>query len=415
MRLNLTTDDVVAWLGQFEGCDEATARRLLENVLYVTADTFQDKLKELVLSLPDKPGESIALYAEREIRTRLGVAHRLFKESHTKVKRAYGAGPPPTQSKHSGRHETGSEGIVANLITQIRRKHRKIFFDHPGPDVIRRRRIRRFILVTDFIGTGNQSSLYLDAAWRLASTKSWWSGKFLRFEVVCYAATPQGIAKVKSHPCCPTIRQVTACPTLSILEPYGADDIRSLCERYGPRDSETDTPPLGYGNIGALIAFAHGMPNNSPRMLFKSGRKWQPLFPARVTSAAKSVDFEDRKSKLAKRLEKLREAKIGELVRRSGLDPDTDLSILILAALKKRPRTAEAASARTELGLAETIRILERARKAGWINQNNKLTANAYRELKYLRNQTGDVAIRYVSDDTFYFPDSLRAPMERFS
>ncbi|MBT5470869.1 MAG: hypothetical protein HOK41_09720 [Nitrospina sp.] len=415
MRLNLTDDSVVAWLGQFDGNDELIARRLLQNILYVSADTFQDELSKLILSLEDNPENLVALYAERKIRTRLGVANRLFKESNTKVKRAYGAGPSPVQSQHYGRHETGSEGIVANLITQINRQRKQFFFDHPGPNIIRKKRIRRFVLVTDFIGTGNQSSIYLDAAWRLATTKSWWSGKFLRFEVVCYAATPQGIEKVENHQCCPTIRQVKACPTLSILSPYGTDEFLSLCERYGPRDSEMTIPRLGYGEIGALIAFAHGMPNNGPRMLFKSSRNWQPLFPSRVTSTVKLIDFENKKTELAKRLEILRENKISELVHRSGLHPKNGLSILILAALKKRPRTAEAASARSGLGLAETIKVLERAYKDGWIDQNNKLTPDAYRELKFLRNQTKAVTTRYVSNERFYFPNSLRAPMEKFS
>jgi hypothetical protein len=172
---------------------------------------------------------------------------------------------------------------------------------------------------------------------------------------------------------------------------------------------------LGYGEIGALIAFAHGMPNNGPRMLFKSSRNWQPLFPSRVTSTVKLIDFENKKTELAKRLEILRENKISELVHRSGLHPKNGLSILILAALKKRPRTAEAASARSGLGLAETIKVLERAYKDGWIDQNNKLTPDAYRELKFLRNQTKAVTTRYVSNERFYFPNSLRAPMEKFS
>jgi hypothetical protein len=416
MSLDLTTDDVVAWLGQFEYGDEAIARRLLENVLYVTADTFQNNLKKLILTLLDESGESIALYAERKVKTHHGIAHRLFKESRSKVKRAYGAGPPPVQSAHAGRHETGSEGIVANIITQICRQHNQHFFDHPGPCVIRKKRIRRFVLVTDFIGTGDQSSLYLDSAWRIASTKSWWSGKFMRFEVVCYSATLQSIAKVESHKCCPTIRQVKACPTLSLLAPYGNfDDIKALCERYGPKNSETDIPPLGYGDIGALIAFAHGMPNNAPRILFKKGRKWMPLFPARVTSTAKPINIEDKKVRLAKNLKKLREDKIGQLLLRSGFDPDTDLSILILAALKKRPRTAEAASARTGLSLAETKKVLERIRNVGWIDKNNKLTENAYHELQFLRNQTKDAVLKYELDDTFYFPGNLRAPVEKFS
>ena len=415
MTLDLSTKEAVAWLGQFEGHDEATARRLLERVHYVTADDFQDDLTDLILNRVGGSGEPIALYAERKVGSRHGVAHRLFKETKTKVKRAHGAGPPPVRSQHAGRHETGSEGIVANIITQIARQYRQTFLNHPGPDLIRHRRVRCFMLVTDFIGSGDQSSLYLDAAWRLASTKSWWSGGFLRFEVVCYSATAVGLQALLNHPCHPMVTQVTACPTLSSFQPYGDGDMVSLCESYGPKDSETKIPRLGYGGLGALVAFAHGMPNNAPRLLYQKGRNWIPLFPHRVTSAARRANHQDNKARLARRLELLREKKIALLVRQSGLDPSTDLSVLVLAALKKRPRTAEAVSAKTDIGIAETRNAIDRARAAGWIDAANRLTPRAYQELEFLRRPSGSKAVRYTPNNAPYFPDSLRVPVEGFS
>ncbi len=65
MTLDVSTEEAVAWLGQFEGHDEATARRLLERVHYVTADDFQDDLTDLILNRVGRSGEPIALYAER--------------------------------------------------------------------------------------------------------------------------------------------------------------------------------------------------------------------------------------------------------------------------------------------------------------------------------------------------------------
>lgn len=415
MTFDIRSPEVVAWLDQFQGEDQATARDLLDHIEYVEADVFRDAMTNLIVNRLNKGPTPIGLYAERKVGARKGIAHRLFKETKNAVKRAHGAGPPPVRSQHAGRHETGSEGIVANIITQIVRQNRPQFFDHPGPDVIRRKKVRRFMLVTDFVGSGDQTTLYLDAAWRVASTKSWWSGGLFRFEVVCFSATPTAIAKLKRHPCRPIITQCRACPTIASFEPYEGTRFRSLCLRYGPKNSETQIPRLGYGDIGALIAFAHGMPNNGPRFFYKKGRNWSPLFPARVTAGVTRIDHGDRRAELARKLKILRERQIAKLALSSGLDPATDFSILVLAALKRRPRTVEAVSSRTGLGIAETAELMQRALAAGWIDQNYRLTQQAYIELKFLQRDKGSKVTRFTPSDASYFPDSLRAPEERFS
>jgi len=97
---------------------------------------------------------------------------------------------------------------VAQLVSEVCRAHPQQVFNHPGPDAIRKRRIRRFVLVTDFIGSGKRARTYLQAAWRVRSVRSWWSAratKGLSFEVVAYAATQSGRAVVERHPSRPEV------------------------------------------------------------------------------------------------------------------------------------------------------------------------------------------------------------------
>lgn len=410
MKIDLNKPEVVAWLGQFPGGDEALARRLLDHVRLVSADELQTGLTKLIVERGQAAGRPVGLYAERSVRMRLGRPNRLFKEAPGKIKRAFGAGPEPVKSEHAGHHETGSEGIIASLVTNLTRKHKATFLNHPGPDVIRSKKMRRFILVTDFIGTGSQARRYLDAAWRLASVKSWVSGKFLSFEVVCFSATDAGIAYLSKHPCKPSVHQVAASPTLETYAPYEGRDLTDLCMKYGPLDSETGIPRLGYGDTGALIAFAHGMPNNAPRLLFARGRKWAPLFAARVTGGVEVDAIEGAEQAIREKLTRLAEKKLASSAPKSAGDLNVYVTALVLSALKRKPHTPEVVSARTGLSLSDCAAALERVRAAGWIDADNRLLAKAYVELKYLRGRERPEGLLLPSGKSLYCPQQLRAP-----
>jgi hypothetical protein len=137
-------------------------------------------------------------------------ADKLFKEEKIKLKekkkyrlRAYGIGPSPIKPTKAYDPQVGSEGLVAHLATELCREFPKSFFSHPGPATIRKHRIRRFMLLTDFVGSGKRVRTYIEAAWRVRSVRSWWSAgiaKGLRFEVVAYAATLGGRQNVEDHP-----------------------------------------------------------------------------------------------------------------------------------------------------------------------------------------------------------------------
>jgi len=410
VKIDLNNPEVRAWLEQFPGDDEGRARRLLEGVRLVTADELQAGLTKLIVERGKAASGPVGLFAERSIRTRNGKPNRLFKESTGKIKRAFGAGPEPVKSKHAGRHETGSEGIIATLVTNVTRKHKAKFLNHPGPDLIRSKQVRRFMLVTDFVGTGSQAGRYLDAAWRLASVKSWVSGKFLAFEVVCFSATGVGIARLSRHPCKPTIYQVEACPTLDTYAPYEGQELTQFCIDYGPLDSETGIPRLGYGNVGALIAFAHGVPNNGPRLLFANGKKWAPLFASRVTGGAEVGKVESADQAIRERLRRLAESKLAASVPKDAGNLNIYVTGLVLSALKRKPRTPEVVSARTGLSLSECVAALERVRAAGWIDVNNRLLAKAYIELQYLRSWAKSEQAQLPRSESLYCPQQLRVP-----
>ncbi len=40
-----------------------------------------------------------------------------------------------------------------------------------------------------------------------------------------------------------------------------------------------DNLPLGYGNLGCMIAYEHGIPDNSLQLLWDKSKKWNPLVP----------------------------------------------------------------------------------------------------------------------------------------
>ena len=416
MHIDPSDNVLKGWLSQFDGKDRDLAVELIDNLLYVSADDFQQRILHMLRALPLTHAGPFGLYVERKVRRYNGVPNRLFKEPQRKIKRSIGGGPKPVDSTHAGRHEVGSEGILAHIATQIQRGDAQNFYNHPGPNAIRRNQIRHFVLITDFIGTGNQASEYLEAAWRNASTKSWVSGGFVKFIVICHSATAQGRAKILSHNCRPELIEHQAAPTLSSLAPYRRTALAQLCERYGPTYSEAKgIPSLGYGNCGALIAFAHGVPNNAPRLLFKRGRKWEPLFAGRVTSAVQPLRRQEKTASIARRLGRLSESRLARLAQAQGLPAGSDETLLVLAALKRRPRTVQTVSSRTELPIVEVEAALLRARAAGWIDADNRLTQQAYTELEVLREKLAPAPSRFQGKRGYYVPQSLRAPLDQFS
>ena len=409
----LRSEPTLAWLGQFAPEDQPNAAELLRSMMLVSRDQFNERLRQTVLQAVEDGDLPVGLYVERELPHRRGVPHRLFKESKGRVKRAFGVGPRPIQPTRAYDADVGSEGLVAQIVSELCREFPKKLFNHPGPDQIRKHSVRRFMLVTDYVGSGKRAWSYLEAAWRVRSVRSWWSARAnegLKFEVIAYAASPDGRRRIETHPSQPKVHVAISCPT--IRSAFGSNkrsEIRALCIKYSP---VKDADALGFGSVGALIAFAHGIPNNAPLILFKRSTTWTPLFPARVTSTTR-LEFgagDDEAEVIRERLLSMRQKRLASSGWIRNVKWRTKNELMVMAALSQRPRHVEAISARTGFTIIEVEQALGQALSHGWIDGRNRLTDDGHEQLAHARKQEQAISSLPQEPEEFYYPAALRAP-----
>lgn len=412
--------------------DRMLAETLLSAFMLVSRDEFHDHLRTLILERAALIKGVVALYAERELRHRKGVPHRLFKESKKKPLRAEGkVGPAAIQATKAYDPSVGSEGIVAQLITELCRELPHKFVSHPGPDQIREKEVRAFWIVTDLVGTGQRACRYLEAAWRVRSIRSWWSGHFLQFAVVTYASTSLGNECVRHHPCNPEVIHVMPCPTIdSAFSKADAAAMRRLCEAYDPTVSTLGVVPweggsasLGWGNTGALLVFAHGAPNNVPLMFHKASKlkrsPWTPLFPARVSATLDSRSFGVGMSqeKIQKRLSDIGQLRLAKSKAVVGAAIPTGEAFLVLGALSRPQRLSDSALSRhTGMPTYKVANLCRLMASYGWIDSQRRLTDAGQGQLRHARKnmaqQTrGPFYALGKMPQKPYYPTSLRSPV----
>ncbi|MGV2129491.1 phosphoribosyltransferase-like protein [Agrobacterium vitis] len=399
-------DRVAAWLDQFEAGDRANASLMLSAVKLVSADEFTDAMMGILDSLAAKK-KRLALYNETERPRRNGRPHRLFTETTTKVKRATGNGPALVPRQRYVDESVGSEGVVATLISQFRKTNSSIVDLNPGPNIIRKRQSRHFVLVTDFIGSGQRAIDFLDAAWRVRSTRSWWSRRTragLSFDVVAFAGTDDGIERLRMHTSKPNVHVFLICPTIQqVFSRPQAAAIEALCVKYVPKRLRDDA--LGFQKTGALIGFSHSMPNNAPPILWKKFGKWTPLFPSRVTTSTGSP-FRAATAPEAQqhRLETI----VGLQPSAEPLEPIT-LNMIVLAALGRGNRQKEALSGRLGVSISAVSMSLAELRSLGLIDNHNQFTDKGRQVFKRLK-KTSEPKVLPKAEKGDYFPRSLRVP-----
>ncbi len=409
-RLNLTlstSERGTKWLSQFEPGERALAARLVDEIMLVSRDDFArgiGGLIDTVLAERSPAKRPIALFAERNVQLD-DAQEALPYFPNTGKGRATGPGIPPIVVDPDDQ-EVGSEGLLANLITAYQRDRKDEVISHPGPDVLRERRVERIVIVADFIGSGKRVWEMLEAFRRVATLRSWRSYKCIEFVVVAYSATSTGLERITSSKLKPRVLLVMACPTLS--DAFSGSDlsaVTALCRKYPPKAKF----PIGYGWTGALIAFAHGIPNNAPALLHLRKGTWEPLFRGRST-AGLPYDFpslsQDGVAERASRLLQLRVAK------RHLDNPRTRtwiITLLILDALAAGARGASNVSAKTRLRLDQVETTLSYLSVVGWVTTRNALTPLGQREWARLRQRRQARPVLPKPGKPFYFPTQLRA------
>lgn len=405
---------------QFDATHQPLATELLRSLRLVSQEELAAGLRELILERARAGEGPIGLYVERELPQRAGRPHRLFKETKGRAKRAEGVvGPLAVSPIRRYDQDVGSEGVIAQVVSQLCRQHRTLLYSHPGPDKIRAKKVRRFFVVTDLVGSGTRAWKYIESAWRVRSVRSWWSYGYLRFEVIGFSSTERGKGYVESHDAKPQVYYQLPCPTIE--NTFNSEKIAALselCVNYDPV-ARSPVDSLGFHGTGALLAFANGAPNNVPRMLFATNktRTWVPLFPQRVAADVPAEHFGRRftAEEIERRLNQMRQRVLASSPALSRAPLTTQQYLLLLAATARPPRNAESIARRSGLTVMEVHKLGARLRQFHWLTADWRPTDAGLRQLEHAREVARRSQRRRRTadhdDKTEYYPQSLRAPI----
>ena len=397
------------WLKNFYNLEERdSAIDLINEILLVNWDDFVNGLNSLLDDIQSVSKHKVALYAERPINKVFGKTPSFFPNARNG--RAEGRGVPPIVVDPRYQ-EVGSEGIVANIIKDYCVRNPRSSFSHPGPNKLRKEKVREIIILTDFIGSGQRVIQMLESFRYVATLRSWRSYHLIRFVVVAYSGTSEGIAVVRSHKLRPEVRIIMGCPTIqNTFTGQQRKRIEELCRSY-PKGHRQ---PLGYRDSAALIAYAHGCPNNVPPILHSRKSGWKPLFEGRstinVTDAFLRTDEKNIITQRAYHLLGIKDAR-KRLVQYE--DNRWITTMLILAAAKSGLHSLEEISSRTHIEIESVNEFVLTAIKALWLDNNYRLTRLGHFELDRLRRRQQKKPV-YVEVDVagenniFYYPTQLR-------
>lgn len=393
------------WLERFVETDREIAASLIDELLLVSGGELTNGITQLFDKVHSQYGgkRPLAFYAEREVEWDKNQVLPIF--ANARDGRAVGKGPPPIPFDPN-RPEVGSEGLIANMITSYCRQHGQQMLNHPGPDLLRKRKAGPIVVVADFIGSGQRVWEMLEAFRAVASVRSWRSYHLIDFYVVAYSGTEEGLCLVRSSRLRPKVLTVTGCPTINTaFRKPTRDAVRQLCRTYPPNHNR----PLGYGEAGALIAFEHGVPNNAPPILHSGWGNWEPLFQRRSTIAAKGEFPSTNRAEVAARAEQLLRIRGAETYLSDSRGRRWIKTMLVLAAIEAGARSLAQISAHSRLKLETVQEIVDFTEIARWTTRKLTLSALGRSELRRLKRRRARSPILPKPSKPFYYPTQLRA------
>ncbi|WP_155518334.1 hypothetical protein [Ralstonia solanacearum] len=403
------TQRYINWISQFDQRDQPLAESLARKLTLVSHTEFERKILALIENQAQRFGYPIALYAIRELDKDHPCSY------FTQVRSAAGIDAVGRGA------DIGSEGRIAAIIRSLAKAQPERYINHPDVEELRKKKARGIFVVDDIIGYGTRARSFLDAIWRDVSIRSWRSRGLIKFSVVSYSSTPQGIEEVAKSVCLgsnspeESIRLVRACPTMTDIfnEEIEYSAITGLCKTYGKQTSKPGMS-LGYKDTMAMLVFEHGCPNNTPSILWapKTPKKqnWNPLFPNRVVpteqASAFSLTIDENRPDVS--LISAGETQLAASVAQS-FGVISSSVVVCLALAEKGMRSPTALSFATGLTHDQCIEMRTRCESDGLLTKSGRLTSKGLDELRYARRIRAPRAPLDESGEDYYYPRSLRS------
>lgn len=331
------------------------------------------------------------------------------------VLRSVGRSGPKLIEPTRGSMHVGSEGIVAQLLTEIARRDQRAFLLSPGPDRLRpqitRPAVHKIAVVTDLIGSGARICKMLDALWRTETFRSWQSHLKSRIEIhiVAYASTIAGERVVKSHRLKPKLHFTMVAPTIfDLYRGQGLARMENLCKYYNPLQGNKTYGPLGYENVGTLIAFGHGCPNTTPPMFWADNRSLPPLFPNRSAVSLDTFFHNHNGIPFSDRLMSLGQPTLSNPELLAQFEEEAAQALLVLAAMARGLRGLSKIAVRTGLSVLVAGYLVEIFQRVGWCDVHGAISEAGLSELRSARLSLKSRIPLPEDRISVYFPTSLR-------
>ncbi|WP_442892416.1 phosphoribosyltransferase-like protein [Curtobacterium sp. USHLN213] len=303
----------------------------------------------------------------------------------------------------------GSEGLIGHLLRDTIGKN--VLSPSTPLNILRKKKIRTVLIVTDTVETGGQARQYVQALLRNPTIRSWLSFRWIKIVVLSYAASPGGAQVLEHESKIHAFKFVRHAPTIRSL-PWSAAGVQaalSLCKDYG-----RGTNRLGYGEHGGLFGFLDRLPNTVPTIFRQQGPDWTPLFSGRDGRQVSTTLAQEFHSSpvappahdeivAAVRQERL-SVSIGKQQRESNRDILTALAVLSVS-----PGQAGVLGGALQMTQGNTDALLRYLDAQGWVDDQLKVTAQGRAELAAGKRKTRRVERRnVVPTDESYYPHSLR-------
>lgn len=268
IRSPLTIEQTKTWLNQFKrGPEKDLALLILRYLIYRTSDQLQSSLKQALKSaaVHFNPLDPNVVIDWREI----------LNGPQTGL--TFNYGPLKQDATRPGK---SGEVITRMLRNCIPLDTEQLVY----PDQITKLESnQRYLLVDDGAFTGTQFITFLN-------NEGSYMAKTGRAAIVLGFAHEEAIARIsKAFPDMPVFcgEKITAKESFKTLcEEWVSDKLWSHkihpIEQYmaivESQSSFQTNNPLGFGDLGCMIAYAHGVPDNSLQLLWDKSESWKPLF-----------------------------------------------------------------------------------------------------------------------------------------
>jgi hypothetical protein len=401
------TADGQAWLGNFHRADVETATLVIDSLRVLGLSTLQIKLQQLL----DEAAENGSIEFPAFVVPERNLGHFGIAEPDQATAVAWRDFLPGADLSVT----PGSDGFVGMVLRDYARADgsrrlsngRWIAAD-ANIDALRAARCRSIVILTDFVGTGQQAEAFAGTIARNRTVNSWRSLHLVAVHVAAVAGQQSGVARLRESSYVDAVHIIESAPTIWTKFPdsdlQGA--VVDLCRTYGLERNLA----LGYGESGGLLTTERNAPDNLPSIFIQQTQGWKALFADRKMPRKFVQELGDYRP--SEHLEALAE-RVGQLRlgRNERLQSMRQSSRTLLSAL-----TMASEAAVGPLALAESLGIdvqeadayLGALRDWGFIDDSGRITSGGRRELsEHKRGRRRTTAYLQGSSESYY-PLGLR-------